>query len=187
MSQVLQRWGRVSKSIQDKDDQVTNGFRYRCDECKRTFRGYPQGVDRSNRSRRIRRLAAIAMALGMSSREAADLFTKLGIPLSHTTVWRDGRELIDQLKKEQNLLRQYSVDTHYIHNISNKLGVVVMVELGHGEYRVIGVVDEHNPRVVKSWLESLVRDINIEVLVHGTNKLDQEGFKRGYALQPSFG
>jgi hypothetical protein len=83
----------VSKSIKDKEDQATGGYRYRCDECKRTFRGYPKGIDRSNRSKRIRRLAAIAMVLRMSSREAADLFAKLGIPLSHTAVWWDGKEL----------------------------------------------------------------------------------------------
>jgi hypothetical protein len=91
------------------------------------------------------------------------------------------------LKAEQKLLRKYFVDTDYIHNVSNKLGLVVMVELGYAGYRVIGVVDEHNPRIVKSWLESLVKDINIEVLLHGTGKLAKEEFKREYVMRPSFG
>lgn len=171
--QILQRWGRISKSITDKKDHLAGGYRFRCDECKHTFRGYPQEIDRSSQSKRVRRLAAIAIALGMSSRDAADLFAKMGITLSHTTIWRDGRELLAQFKGRTKLLRRYSVDTKYIHSVSNKLGVVVVVELKHGDYKVLGVVDEYNPRTVKSWLESIVRDINIEVSLHGTGILTQ--------------
>jgi DNA-directed RNA polymerase subunit RPC12/RpoP len=178
-SQILQRWGKVSKSITDTEDQVAGGYRYRCYECKRTFRGYPQGIDRSNQSKRIRRLAAIATALGMSSRDAADIFTEMGITLSHTTIWRDGKELRAHLngQKELELLRKYSVDTHYIHTISNKLGVVVVVELEPGEYKIIGTLDEINPRLVASWLESLVSDIDIEVLLHETGILASDGLR----------
>ena len=171
--QILQRWGRISKSITDKKDHVAGGYRFRCDECKRTFRGYPQEIDRSSQSKRVRRLAAIAIALGMSSRDAADLFDNMGITLSHTTIWRDGRELLANFKGRTKLLRRYLVDTNYIHTVSNKLGVVVVVELRHGDYKVLGVVDEYNPRTVKLWLESIVRDINIEVSLHGTGILTQ--------------
>jgi hypothetical protein len=182
----MQRWGRISKSFTDKDDQVAGGYRYRCCECQRTFRGYPTEVDRSNQSKRIRRLAAIAIALGMSSREAADLFAKLGIPLSHTTIWRDGRELRAQFIGQTKFLKRYTLDTNYIHRISNKLGVVVVLELWQGEYRVLGTVDEYNPRKVKSWLESMVADFNIEVTLHGTGVLHEERVHGGLLPQPAF-
>jgi DNA-directed RNA polymerase subunit RPC12/RpoP len=185
-SQVLQRWGRVSKALIDKDGQVTGGYRYRCCECQRTFRGYPAEVDRSNQSKRIRRLAAIAIALGMSSREAADLFAKLGIQLSHTTIWRDGRELRAEFNGHTNKLRRYTLDTKYIHRISNKLGVVIVLELWQGEYRVLGTVDEHNPRTVKSWLESMVADFNIEVSLHGTGVLHEQNLNRCPLPQPAY-
>jgi DNA-directed RNA polymerase subunit RPC12/RpoP len=186
-SPVLQRWGRISKSVTDKGEQVTGGYRYRCCECQRTFRGYPAEVDRSNQSKRIRRLAAIAIALGMSSREAADLFAKLGITLSHTTIWRDGRELRAQFNGHTKKLKRYTLDTNYIHRISNKLGVVIVLELWQGEYRVLGTVDEYNPRTVKSWLESMVKGFNIEVSLHGTGVLHEQHCNIGALPQPAFG
>ena len=78
-SQVLQRWGQVTKPVVVRKDVTAILFRYRCKECDRTFRHYPTGIDRSNYSRDIRRLAALLWALGLSYREIVEIFNKLEI------------------------------------------------------------------------------------------------------------
>ena len=54
-SQILQRWGRVTKPVKDWRDIVVVIYRYRCQDCERTFRDYPEDIDRSNHARGIRR------------------------------------------------------------------------------------------------------------------------------------
>ncbi|MCK5430614.1 MAG: hypothetical protein KAI94_14140, partial [Anaerolineales bacterium] len=59
-SNILQRWGRVHKPVRDATGLLTEIYRYRCSECERTFRHYPEGVDRSNQTLRIRQIAGLA-------------------------------------------------------------------------------------------------------------------------------
>ena len=174
--QILQRWGRVTRSISDMQSREAEIYRYRCYDCGRTFREYPRGVDRTGQSPRIRYLAALTWALGLSYRDASEFFGKKGIHLSHTTVWREGQELATRINghKDYSSLRKYSLDPVYHKGISSKLGVVIAVDLGDGRPEIIGTVDEYNPRLVKSWLEPLVKDAGIEVIQLGTGYLHQD-------------
>lgn len=173
-SPILHRWGRTSKAVQDIEDQQANLYRYRCLECSYTFRYYPRGIDRSAKTLRIRQLAGLACAMGMSSRDVAAVFGTLGVPLSHSTIWRDSQKFSAWLSTQKMQIpgHSYVIDTQFIPNVSNQLGVIVAINLGNGKSVVLGTLDEYNPRLVKSWLEALVKDVDIEVSVLGTDKLN---------------
>jgi hypothetical protein len=173
-SDLFQRWGEVTKPIKDKQDLNVKIYRYRCDVCDRTFRDYPDGVDRSEYTRGTRQLAALIWALGYSYRDVVSLFDELGISLSRSTVWREGQALAARLDgiEFKNHRGMFTIDQKYIHRISSNFGVVVAVDLGNGRYAILGTLNEHNPRSVQAWLSPLVQDADVEVLKLGTDKLD---------------
>ena len=171
--QVLQRWGGAVKSVSDTHDESSVIYRYRCGACQGTFRHYPEGLDRSPQTPRLRQLAGLAWALGMSTREVVAVFEQVGIPISHMTVWRAGQSLLAQRGNAGNTRKdgRYSIDRVYVHKISSKLGVVVALDLGQGKSIVLGTLAEGDPWKVKSWLESVVGNTDIEVTVMETGVL----------------
>jgi DNA-directed RNA polymerase subunit RPC12/RpoP len=173
-SQILQRWGQAIKPVKDSQDLTMVVHRYRCDECERTFRDYPKGVDRSDFSCGIRKLAALIWALGLSLRNIISIFEDIGIKVSRSTVWREGQELVKRLncRKPHNHIQRFSIDRNYIHKVSSKSGVIVAVDFGLGNYKILGTLNEQNPLSVKSWLQPLIQDTNIRVMELGTEKLD---------------
>lgn len=173
--EILQRWGRTTRSVYDQRNRMTEVHRYRCIECGRTFRRYPNGVDQSTQTERIRHLAALAWALGLSYRDVATFLQKNGIKLSHTTVWRDRKKLIERAQEQDdsNSDQRYSLDTEFYLDYSPKLGIVVAIDLGDGKREILGTVDEFNPRRIKTWLETMVDEVNIEILQLGTGYLYQ--------------
>ena len=50
--------------------------------------------------------------------------------------------------------------------------MVVAVEVGGGQYAILGTLDETDPRSVQSWLKPLIQDAEVEVLQLETGKLD---------------
>lgn len=174
-SAILQRWGKVPKSLNSGQD-IIQISRFRCTVCGSTFRHYPEGFDQSKYSISIRRMAAVFWLLGLSYREAASLFGELGIQISHTTIWREGRELSSAINctKGDFIKQIYSLDKEYIHKISSKLGVVVAVDMGGDQLKVLGTLDEYNPREVFSSLELTLEGTDVDLVLFGTNFLNSE-------------
>jgi transposase-like protein len=172
-SEILQSWGYSARNLQDTYQGHAKVHRYRCSDCGRTFRHYPKGVDRSVQSRRLRKMAALAWVIGLSSRDVVHKFNQLGIELSRMTVWREGREFARQLQNRDSQVdaAKYTLDRDYIEGISSRLGVVIVLDAGEGKHAVLGTLDEFNPRPVKKWLEQLTRDIGFQVTIVGTDFL----------------
>ena len=84
--------GRADKPVKDLFVKSVTVHRYLCQSCERTFLHYPQGIDRSGQSQRMRGWAALMWALGMSLRSAGDMLSTFGEFLSHASVWRDVQE-----------------------------------------------------------------------------------------------
>jgi transposase-like protein len=175
-SAILHRWGGTSKTVTDTQQSVAILHRYRCNDCERTFRVYPAGMDRSPVSHRIHRLAAIAWALGMSCRDVAAYFDQFGIHLSHATIWRDGQKLIAMQNGPEttDTTKRFNLDSHFIPRVSSRLGVVIAMDLGAGRISVLGTVDEYNPRKVISWLRNLVDGV-AELVTTETSNLYNQG------------
>ena len=169
-SVLLQRWGQVKKPIQDPVDKIKTVYRYRCLECNKTFRHYPEGVDKATRTQRVRQLAALIWTLGLSYRNVSYFLDGYGVEMSRSAISRVKQEISDENTKE--LAQRYNIDTDYKHRVSSKFGVVIAVDLGEERFGVLGVLDEDDPWVVKRWLESLAKETEIEVGIMGTGLLD---------------
>lgn len=174
-SGVFQRWGQVTKPVKDMASTDVDLYRYRCDECQRTFRYYPEGIGRSDYSQGTRQLAALIWALGYSYRDISALFLDYEITLSRSMIGREGKALAERLHglTLSQYRKVYSIDKVYIHRVSSKLGVVVAVELKSGRFAILGTLNEHDPRKVRSWLSPLVKDAEVDVIQLHTGILDE--------------
>jgi hypothetical protein len=96
----------------------------------------------------------------MSSREVAAFFEQFGVHLSHTTVWRDGQNLLAKKRDaaDEQRSKRFSLDSQFLPGVSSRLGVVIAVDIGVGGPAVLGTVDEYNPNKVVSRLRALAED-----------------------------
>lgn len=95
--EILQRWGRITKPVRDTHELEVE---IQCDhygDGGRTFRAYPERVDRAGRSVPFRQLAALAWALGLTLVEVVSICDSLEMCWSRTSVWRDGQQIVDPL------------------------------------------------------------------------------------------
>ena len=171
--EFLQGWGKGARAIQDVEQEVGEYHRYRCSACQRTFRRYTAGVDRTHLTQRIRKIAGMAWALGLSAREAVEVFSELGVELNYMTVWREGSSLVERLKDHfgPDQPGRYSIDKQFLKNKGRGIGTSIMVDLGGGKTAVLGRMDEVDYRKVLAWLEPILKDLEIEVSITGTDIL----------------
>lgn len=165
--ETFQRWGKVRKPVRDKRHRSVRVYRYRCCGCRRTFRHYPQGVDRADQTQRLRKLAALGWVLGMSLRGVAMFLSAIDVTVSHMTVWRDLQEQAKLLEKRRRWqsVRVLGLDGAYPLAKGGKRSVIVAVDLGNGQPVALGRVDESNPEAVRRWLEPLVKRLGVSVIV----------------------
>ena len=164
---IMQRWGRVRKPVRDTRIRNTTPFRYRCCHCRRTFRHYPEGVDRADQTLRLRKFAALCWMLGLSYRGIAMVFEAFGVTISHMSAWRDAQETAQALKhsKYWQPVRVMGVDGAYVRGMGKTQPVLIAVDLGTGKPVEIGYVNEHDPQAVRKWLEPIVKRLGVTVIV----------------------
>jgi transposase-like protein len=165
--EILQRWGGKERKIRDHQVKAALVYRYRCASCRHTFRHYPDGVDQAQQSQRLRKLAAICWTLGLSYRGMGLILAVFGVGISRMSGWRDAQEEAGQLKRKQmwKPVRVLGLDGAYVLGWGEKRPVLVAVDLGEGEPVAIGYLDEHNPDVVRRWLEPIVKRLGVSVIV----------------------
>jgi transposase-like protein len=174
-SEILHRWGRVSKPLRDTEFEAVRVYRYRCAqaECGHTFRHYPQGVDRADQSKRLRCLAALAWSMGLSLRGVGTIFSAFGqgLGISRMSVWRAVQETAQYLRtrtkieQHKHQVRVLGVDGAWIRLNGKTTGVMVAVDMGDGQMVGMEVLDEHDPQAVCDWLRPLVTELGVEVIV----------------------
>lgn len=164
---TFQRWGKVRKAVRDKRYRSVQVYRYRCCHCGRTFRHYPDGVDRADQTQRMRKLVALLWVLGLSLRGVQLVLSAFGVRLSHMSVWRDLQEQAELLEKrrQRKPVRVLGVDGAYPLLKGRKRPVLIAVDLGDGKPVAIGEVDESNPQAVRRFLEPLVKRLGVSVIV----------------------
>ena len=165
--EIFQRWGGVGKPIRDSQLRLVKVYRYYCCGCKRTFRHYPEGIDRADQSLRLRKLAALCWTLGLSYRGVTGVFGGFGISICHMTAWRDVQEQSNQLTQSRKWqpVRVLGLDGAYVRGWGDIRPVLVAIDLGNGQPVMIGEIDEHNPQAVRKWLEPLVQRLGVSVIV----------------------
>lgn len=173
-SAIVQSWGQQAKTVRDSQAQEITIHRYRCCACGRTFRTYPDGIDRSLLSQRMHHLAALTIAMGLSVRQVCEVFSGLGISMSRMTIYRDGREMALRLglDGERRFKQVYIIEAAQIIPGGVRAGVRLVIDLGPGRVVALGILDEFNPHAVHGWLEPLCREIGAQVTVIETGRLE---------------
>ena len=164
---TFQRWGKTTKRVKDSQHRTVVVYRYRCCHCKCTFRHYPQGVDRATQTQRLRKLAALCWVLGLSLRGVCSVFGAFGISLSHMSVWRDIQEqaLMQRKRRQWQKVRVLGIDGAYPLGWGEKQPVLIAVDMGTGQPVELGYVNEKDPQAVRRFLEPLVQQLGVSVIV----------------------
>ena len=164
---IFQRWGQVSKPVKDMRVRNVKVYRYRCCQCKRTFRHYPGGNSRADQTERLRVFAILLWSLGLSHRASSLILSGLNVLVSFMTIWRDVQAEAQSITKRNHWkpVRVVGLDGAYVLGWGEKQGVLVAVDLGSGEPIAIGYLQEHDPQAVRRWLEPLVQQHGITVIV----------------------
>jgi transposase-like protein len=165
--ETFQRWGQVNKRVKDMRVRNIIVYRYRCCHCKRTFRHYPDGNSRADQTERLRLFAVILWKLGLSHRASSLVLSGLNVLVSFMTIWRDVQAEAQQVKRRNHWksVRIVGLDGASVLGWGDKQPVLVAVDLGTGEPLAIGYVDEYNPQAVRRWLQPLVQEHGITVIV----------------------
>lgn len=161
--ETFQRWGAVDKRVKDTRVRRVKVYRYRCCQCKHTFRDYPEGVRPAQQSERLMKLCVIMWSLGLSHRSMTLILSVFGVRLSHMSGWRDvqaeGQQMRRRLKWKP--ARIVGVDGAWV----NGRGIMVAVDLGDGEVLALAEIDEKEKEQVALWLKALKQQHNIGAMV----------------------
>ena len=165
--ETFQRWGGQVRTVKDPHLQQVVVFRYRCCTCRHTFRHYPEGIDQAQQTQRLRTLADFGWVLGLSYRGIAALFQAFWVEVSRMSAWRATQERSEQLRKQRKWkpVRVLGLDGAWVRGWGEQRGVVVAVDLGEGQPVAVGYVDEKNPQALRKWLEPLVKQLGVSVIV----------------------
>lgn len=161
---VLQRWGGVLKAVIDPHLQVVQVYRYRCTQCHRTFRDYPQGVTQADQTDRMRFLCALVWKIGASLRQTTGVLGVWQRPVCHMTVWRD----IQWAALHRPTKRRIPVaglDGFYCSLKGKATGLTVLVDLGDGQPVTMAQLPEEKVEQLLDWLKPLAQQYGIQVIV----------------------
>jgi len=99
---TFQRWGAVKKPVKNRRVRNVKVYRYRCCQCKRTFRHYPEGNSGADQTERLRLFAILLWTLGLSYRASSLILSGLKVLVSHMTIWRDVQEEAQKIQKHNH-------------------------------------------------------------------------------------
>jgi Transposase IS66 family len=164
---TFQRWGQVNKPVKDVRVRNVKVHRYRCWQCKRTFRHYPEGNSGADQTERLRLFAVLLWKLGLSHRASSLILSGLQVKVSFMTIWRDVQGEVQKLKRSNQWkpVRILGLDGAKVLGWGEKQPVLVAVDIGTGEPLTVGYVNEHDPQAVCRWLTPLVQRHGITVIV----------------------
>lgn len=113
----------------------------------------------------------MAWSMGLSLRGVGTIFSAFGAPISRMSVWRAVQEKAKQRKvavtaqHTKHKVRVLGVDGAWVRLNGETVGVLVAVDMGDGHLIKMEVIDEHDPHAVKEWLQPLVQELGVAVLV----------------------
>ena len=169
-SVYLNRHGPVTKPISDLYVSEVTAHRYRCCDCGGTFRHYPKGVDRHDQSHRLRGLAALSWALGLSLRSVSHLLGALGCDLSRMSVWRDVQEsgsnaLDGWLSGHRSRVRLMGADETVVKVRGKQMVVGFVTDAESGQLVGMDVLVDRSSDGFVGWLQGYVSRFGVESMV----------------------
>jgi transposase-like protein len=124
-------------------------------------------VTQAQQSQRLCKLAALMWVLGLSYRGIEGLLEVFRLRIGRMTAWRDVQSWAEQLRqgRQWKPVRVLGLDGAYVRAWGGIRPVLVAVDLGVGQPVAIGYVDEYKPQAVRKWLEGLVKQLGVSVIV----------------------
>lgn len=170
----IRRWGSDTRNIYDTRPINAVVFRFFCVDCNRTFRYYPQGVDRSQLTVRIRRLAALLWLMDVSTRDVEDIFDALGVSINRMTVWREGQKLIEELSRQKllSMEQRYTILRLGPGEEPTPNGLSFSISLDTSVIGMLGNVLAESREDLLAWLKAVLADQEIEI--HNLSEFDFE-------------
>jgi len=161
---VLQSWGSVTKAVIDPHIHQVLIYRYRCTQCRKTFRQYPLGISAADQTDRMRFLCALLWKIGASLRQTTGLLGIWQRAVCHMTVWRD-IQWAALRRPAKSKVRVIGLDGFYTKVKGKDKGLMLMLDMGDGQPVAIAEVAEDNPDKLLAWLMPLVQQYGVEVMV----------------------
>jgi transposase-like protein len=170
---------QCDRAILDPDHNQVNVRRYRCLRCKRTFRVYPQGVSRAQRSDRLRGIGIMLYVLGLSYGGVEDALWALGLPGSKSSTYRDVQEVgeaVKRIRKAQGKrkVQVLGADSTFVICNREQVTIAVGVDALTGQVLDIELVDAESAEALTPFLEELQTFFEVEVLLSD----DQDSYKK---------
>ena len=169
-SPILTKHGTAEKSVTDLYVDKVTVVRYRRSDCERTFRQYPEGVDRGGQTRRMRGWAALAWALGLSLRSASRLLAAFGVSVSRMSVWRDVQEAGRNARRKRagqarGRATAIGADETVVRVKCETTFVGVVTDASTGEVLGLDVMVKRDSDGFMEWLGDFARDYGVEAMV----------------------
>lgn len=172
---------KVTKKVVDAKYKQVEAWRYQCDECKCTFRVYPQGVSQQHLSQRVSGLAVMLYILGLSYGAVAIVLDSLGIGIGKTSVYRAVQAVAEKVPgmKQGRLLEGYrtgavGADVSSVRCGGKWLPLGISVDAVTGMTLSIDGLPGEEAEQLKAWLEPILDAVDADVLVSD----DADAFKR---------
>lgn len=171
----------VPKPVRDLRLDAVIAHRYQCPRCGRTFRVYPVGVGPDQTSARLKGLAVMFYALGMSYGAVAIALGALGCPLSKVAVYyavQAAGAAVPGLRREALArggggVRALGVDLTSVRCDGRWLTVGVSVDAVSGLVLTVDVLANAEAETLRAWVGELAAAVGAEVLVSD----DADAFK----------
>lgn len=159
------------KALRDPEYDQVNAKRWKCLQCGRTFRVYPEGVSEAERSDRLKAAGVMLYLLGVSYRGVEDFLTALGYPVDHVTVYRDvqeagerARELREEWLKQAGRFRVVGGDPTHARCGGEDVVIGVAVDAQEGFILTIDVLENEQTEILYQWLQPILDLVGAEVL-----------------------
>jgi transposase-like protein len=171
----------VKKAVRDSKYEEVRALRYECLKCRRTFRIYPQGVQASHVSQRVKGMAVMLYLLGLSYGAVSIMLDALGVFLSKTSVYRAVQaagEAIPGMKRSE-IAKGYQTkaigaDLTYVKCNGKWLPIGVIVDPIHGLVLSIDHLSGEDAQELQEWIEPIADVVGAQALVTD----DADAFKQ---------
>ena len=168
-SVFLRRHGSVRKPIKDLYIAEGTVHRYRCVDCERAFRHYPDGVDRQDQSLRLRGLAALVWALGLSHRSVSHMLGVLGCELSPMSSWRAvqqaGSGALEWVRRAGGRVRVMGADETVVRLRGERTVVGFVTDAESGQIVGMDVLLDRDSDGFTEWLRGYVEGLGVDAMV----------------------
>jgi transposase-like protein len=164
---ILHIHQRVSRRVIDPQVDQVQVVRWKCTECGRSFRHYPEGVSRKQQSKRLEAVAAILWGLGLPLAWASQVLEIFGVGVGKTTVWRDVQgagQALRSRKRCPGVVRVVGADETLFKVRGREVSVGFVVG-EKGELIGFDLLTGRDAQSFEEWLREYVQGLGVEVVV----------------------